>query len=84
MLAEGSKLGDKCSVKRSVIGRHCRIGSNVKVDLSFIIRKILFINAYLQPKVYMQCQGTSTVFHNNRFFFVVVDCQFGCDESCHY
>jgi NDP-sugar pyrophosphorylase family protein len=31
MLAEGSQLGDKCSVKRSVIGRHCRIGSNVKV-----------------------------------------------------
>lgn len=31
MLGEGSEMGDKCSVKRSVIGRHCRIGSNVKV-----------------------------------------------------
>lgn len=31
MLGEGSQMGDKCSVKRSVIGRHCRIGSNVKV-----------------------------------------------------
>lgn len=26
-------MGDKCSVKRSVIGRHCRIGSNVKVPI---------------------------------------------------
>ena len=32
MLGEGSQLGDKCSIKRSVIGRHCRIGSNVKVQ----------------------------------------------------
>lgn len=31
MLDEGSQMGDKCSVKRSVIGSHCRIGSNVKV-----------------------------------------------------
>lgn len=31
MLGEGSQMGDKCSVKKSVIGRHCRIGSNVKV-----------------------------------------------------
>lgn len=31
MLGEGSLMGDKCSVKRSVIGRHCRIGANVKV-----------------------------------------------------
>jgi translation initiation factor eIF-2B subunit gamma len=31
MLGEGSQMGDKCSVKRSVIGRHCRIGANVKV-----------------------------------------------------
>ncbi|KAG9445027.1 hypothetical protein H6P81_016367 [Aristolochia fimbriata] len=31
MLGEGSQLGDKCSVKRSVIGGHCRIGSIVKV-----------------------------------------------------
>lgn len=35
MLGEGSQVGDKCSVKRSVIGRHCRIGSNVKVTMSF-------------------------------------------------
>ena len=31
MLGEGSEMGDKCSIKRSVVGRHCRIGSGVKV-----------------------------------------------------
>ncbi|XVE59872.1 hypothetical protein DITRI_Ditri05aG0082000 [Diplodiscus trichospermus] len=33
MLGEGSEMGDKCQVKRSVIGRHCRIGSHVKVKM---------------------------------------------------
>ncbi|KAJ7960497.1 translation initiation factor eIF-2B subunit gamma [Quillaja saponaria] len=37
MLGEGSQMGDKCSVKRSVIGRHCRIGSNVKVVNSVVM-----------------------------------------------
>ncbi|XP_074583340.1 uncharacterized protein LOC141839491 [Curcuma longa] len=40
MLAEGSKLGDKCSVKRSVIGRHCRIGSNVKIVNSVVMNHV--------------------------------------------
>ncbi|XP_010247225.1 PREDICTED: translation initiation factor eIF-2B subunit gamma [Nelumbo nucifera] len=40
MLGEGSQLGDKCSVKRSVIGRHCRIGSNVKVVNSVIMNHV--------------------------------------------
>jgi NDP-sugar pyrophosphorylase family protein len=31
MLGEGTRLGDKCSIKRSVLGRNCRIGANVKV-----------------------------------------------------
>lgn len=37
MLGEGSQMGDKCSVKRSVIGRHCRIGSNVKILNSIVM-----------------------------------------------
>ncbi|XP_072961490.1 uncharacterized protein [Typha angustifolia] len=40
MLAEGSQLGDKCSVKRSVIGRHCRIGSNVKIVNSVVMNHV--------------------------------------------
>uniref|UniRef100_A0A1D1YKE7 Translation initiation factor eIF2B subunit gamma n=1 Tax=Anthurium amnicola TaxID=1678845 RepID=A0A1D1YKE7_9ARAE len=37
MIAEGSQMGDKCNVKRSVIGRHCRIGSNVKIVNSVVM-----------------------------------------------
>ncbi|XP_048135978.1 translation initiation factor eIF-2B subunit gamma isoform X2 [Rhodamnia argentea] len=40
MLGEGSQMGDKCSVKRSVIGRHCRIGSNVKIVNSIIMNHV--------------------------------------------
>ncbi|GMN47125.1 hypothetical protein TIFTF001_016314 [Ficus carica] len=40
MLGEGSQMGDKCSVKRSVIGRHCRIGSNVKVVNSVVMNHV--------------------------------------------
>ncbi|KAJ8646337.1 hypothetical protein MRB53_008085 [Persea americana] len=40
MLGEGSQLGDKCSVKRSVIGRHCRIGSNVKIENSVVMNHV--------------------------------------------
>ncbi|XP_047081117.1 translation initiation factor eIF-2B subunit gamma-like [Lolium rigidum] len=41
MLAEGSQLGDKCSVKRSVIGRHCRLGSNVKIVNSVVMNHVV-------------------------------------------
>ncbi|XP_024398106.1 uncharacterized protein [Physcomitrium patens] len=37
MLGEGSTLGERCSVKRSVVGRHCRIGSNVKIMNSVVM-----------------------------------------------
>ncbi|KAA8549995.1 hypothetical protein F0562_001679 [Nyssa sinensis] len=40
MLGECSQMGDKCSVKRSVIGRHCRIGSNVKVVNSVVMNHV--------------------------------------------
>ncbi|KAK7247116.1 hypothetical protein RIF29_41993 [Crotalaria pallida] len=40
MLGEGSQMGDKCSVKRSVIGRHCRIGANVKVVNSIVMNHV--------------------------------------------
>jgi translation initiation factor eIF-2B subunit gamma len=37
MLGEGSTLEEKCSVKKSVVGRHCRIGSNVKIINSVVM-----------------------------------------------
>ncbi|KAH6814276.1 transferases/nucleotidyltransferase [Perilla frutescens var. frutescens] len=40
MLDEGSQMGDKCSVKKSVIGRHCRIGSNVKIVNSVVMNHV--------------------------------------------
>ncbi|XP_021734277.1 translation initiation factor eIF-2B subunit gamma-like [Chenopodium quinoa] len=40
IIGEGSQMGDKCSVKRSVIGRHCRIGSNVKIVNSVVLNHI--------------------------------------------
>ncbi|MQM05929.1 hypothetical protein Taro_038749 [Colocasia esculenta] len=40
MISEGSQLGDKCNVKRSVIGRHCRIGSNVKIVNSVVMNHV--------------------------------------------
>jgi len=65
MLGEGSQMGDKCSVKRSVIGRHCRIGSNVKVHkficLPLYILKLmcpsfslsLLLNIYYKTPIYL-------------------------------
>ncbi|KAL0751173.1 hypothetical protein Bca101_033176 [Brassica carinata] len=69
MLGEGSQVGDKCSVKRSVIGRHCRIGSNVKVVNSVVMDhatigdgcsiqgSVICSNAQLQERVSLRdCQ----------------------------
>ncbi|XP_008808583.1 translation initiation factor eIF-2B subunit gamma [Phoenix dactylifera] len=69
MLAEGSQLGDKCSVKRSIIGRHCRIGSNVKIVNSVVMNhvtiedgclvqgSVICSNVHLQERVVLKdCQ----------------------------
>ncbi|OAY80535.1 Translation initiation factor eIF-2B subunit gamma [Ananas comosus] len=69
MVAEGSQLGDKCSVKRSVIGRHCRISSNVKIvnsvvmdhvtieDGCFIQGSVICSNVQLQERAVLKdCQ----------------------------
>ncbi|KAG1327740.1 translation initiation factor eIF-2B subunit gamma [Cocos nucifera] len=69
MLAEGSQMGDKCSVKRSIIGRHCRIGSNVKIVNSVVMNhvtiedgclvqgSVICSNVHLQERVVLKdCQ----------------------------
>ncbi|KAL6009864.1 hypothetical protein ACLOJK_000295 [Asimina triloba] len=69
MLGEGSQLGDKCSVKRSAIGRHCRIGSNVKIVNSVVMNhvtiedgclvqgSVICSNVHLQERVVLKdCQ----------------------------
>lgn len=37
MIGEGSKMGERCSVKKSVIGSHCTIGKNVQISRSIIM-----------------------------------------------
>lgn len=71
MLGEGSQMGDKCSVKRSVIGRHCRIGSNVKIVNSVVMNHVAIADG-------CSIQGSvicSTVQLQERV--VLKDCQVG-------
>ncbi|CAK9883255.1 unnamed protein product [Sphagnum jensenii] len=69
MLGDGSTLGERCSIKRSVVGRHCRIGSNVKIinsvvmnyvtveDGSLIQNSIICSNVILQERSMLKdCQ----------------------------
>ena len=37
MVGRSTRLGDKCSVKRSVIGPHCTLGHNVRVLNSVVM-----------------------------------------------
>uniref|UniRef100_A0A0A8XPJ5 Pco144592a n=1 Tax=Arundo donax TaxID=35708 RepID=A0A0A8XPJ5_ARUDO len=71
MLAEGSQLGDKCSVKRSVIGRRCRIGSNVKIVNSVIMNHVV-----IEDGCHIQC---SVICNNVQLQerAVLKDCQVG-------
>ncbi|KAH7837290.1 hypothetical protein Vadar_012131 [Vaccinium darrowii] len=71
MLGEGSQMGDKCSVKRSVLGRHCRIGSNVKVVNSVIMDHVTIGDACsIQGSVI--CSNVQLQDH-----VVLKDCQVG-------
>nr|GEX44214.1 translation initiation factor eIF-2B subunit gamma [Tanacetum cinerariifolium]GEX55083.1 translation initiation factor eIF-2B subunit gamma [Tanacetum cinerariifolium] len=73
MLGEGSEMGDKCSVKRSVIGRHCRIGSGVKVVNSVIMNHVTIGDG---------CSIQGSVISSNAQLqerAVLKDCQIGAD-----
>eukprot|EP01111_Echinosteliopsis_oligospora_P013260 TRINITY_DN4715_c0_g1_i1.p1 TRINITY_DN4715_c0_g1~~TRINITY_DN4715_c0_g1_i1.p1 ORF type:complete len:320 (+),score=99.57 TRINITY_DN4715_c0_g1_i1:167-1126(+) len=37
VVGAGSKMGERCSVKKSIIGKHCIIGDNVKITNSVIM-----------------------------------------------
>jgi len=39
-VGEGTLLGDKCSIKRSVLGAGCRMGNNVKVANSVLMENV--------------------------------------------
>lgn len=66
MLGEGSQMGDKCSVKKSVIGRHCRIGSNVKVfDM---LLAIWSKNKFILTASFRRTKVQSRIVENQRFY----------------
>ncbi|KAI9594461.1 nucleotide-diphospho-sugar transferase, partial [Syncephalis fuscata] len=46
LVGEGTRMDERCSVKRSVIGGHCQIGKNVK-----IVNSILMDNVSLEDNV---------------------------------
>ncbi len=41
MVGRGSTLGDKCSVKRSVLGSNCQLGANVKIINSVLMDGVI-------------------------------------------
>jgi hypothetical protein len=47
MVGEGTKMGDRCSVKKSVIGAHCTIGKNVKIVNSIILDYVTLEDKYV-------------------------------------
>lgn len=52
MIGAESVLGDKCSVKRSVLGNGCRIGNSVKIINSVIMDDVLIADGcYLQNSI---------------------------------
>jgi translation initiation factor eIF-2B subunit gamma len=51
IVGEGSQMGDKCRIKRSVVGRHCRIGSNVTITNSVVMN-------YVTIEDYCSIQGS--------------------------
>lgn len=44
LIGEGTVIGDKCLISRSVIGKNCVIGSNVKITKSVIMNNVVIEN----------------------------------------
>ena len=40
MLGRGSSLGDRCTIKRSVLGANCTLGANVKLINSVVMDRV--------------------------------------------
>lgn len=46
LIGDASRLDEKCSVKKSVIGAHCIIGKNVKIVNSIIMDNVVLEDKY--------------------------------------
>ena len=44
VIGEGTTVGEKCIISRSVIGKNCVIGSNVKITKSVIMNNVTIEN----------------------------------------
>lgn len=47
MVGDGTSIGARCSIKKSIIGRHCNIGNNVKIINSVIMDYVTIKDGYL-------------------------------------
>jgi translation initiation factor eIF-2B subunit gamma len=46
VVGEGTSIGAKCSIKKSIIGRRCNIGNNVKIVNSVIMDFVTIKEGY--------------------------------------
>eukprot|EP00742_Colponemidia_sp_Colp-10_P004043 GILJ01004313.1.p1 GENE.GILJ01004313.1~~GILJ01004313.1.p1 ORF type:complete len:431 (-),score=66.67 GILJ01004313.1:51-1343(-) len=64
VVAEGLQMGDRCSLKKSVFGAHCKFGNRVKINNSIIMDHV---------KIGDDCLIQNSIICNN------VDIQRGCN-----
>ena len=46
LVGEGTRIDSRCSVKRTIIGRHCTIGRNVKLTNVILMDRVTIQDGY--------------------------------------
>lgn len=73
IVGKGSVLGDKCSVKRSIIGSTCKLGNNVKIMSSIVMDDVIVEEgSHIQNSII--CSGSHLKVCNCLSRFTVVSC----------
>eukprot|EP00884_Botryococcus_braunii_P012713 jgi/Botrbrau1/21442/Bobra.0216s0050.1 len=75
MVGQGSTIGDKSSIKRSVLGRSCKVGNNVKIINSVIMDNVVIENG-CQVQNSIICSGVRLQERVS-----LRDCQVGADYT---
>lgn len=47
VVGQGTKVGERCTIKRSVIGKHCHIEDKVKIINSVIMNHVTISAGYV-------------------------------------